>query len=100
MKAYNQLELACSAARRHLARFGGSAAVIQTTDLPGMFQVGTMHEARQIGRTQHITACRLFYAMTDRRHQRYQVAPKFPVVEIETSLLQKRGQSQPSQADE
>ena len=68
MKAYNKQTLANAAARRHVQAYGGAAAVIETTDLPGMFQVGTMSEVRTRRTGGKVVTCKLFYGVTDRRH--------------------------------
>ncbi len=68
MKAYRKENTAYDAARRHVQRYGGKAAVIQTTDLPGMFQVGTMAEVRTRRNGGRVLSCKLFYGVTDRRH--------------------------------
>lgn len=64
MKAYSQLATATNAARRHVKNNGGGAAVIETSDLPGMYQVGTLFEARRIAQTQNVLTCRLTYGAT------------------------------------
>ena len=93
MKHYNKLDSACEAARRFVSLNGNGAAVITPPELPGVYQVGTTHEARQTGQEQNIESCRLFYGITDRRHQARQPGAAYPVLETETALLHRRGQS-------
>lgn len=85
MKHYNKQDLAYAAARRHIARHGGSAAVIETEDLPGTFQVGTMGEVRTRRESGKVTSCKLFYGVSSRRH--HGDKSKAPaILEIDTAL--------------
>ena len=88
MKAYRHFESACAAARGHVETFGGGAAVIETLDLPGMFQVGTMTEAKMVAKNQRVTFSRLFLGISRRRH----LNPRktFPVIEVVSALLHDR----------
>lgn len=84
MKTYNKQNSAFEAARRHVRRYGGTAAVIETSDLPGVFQVGTMTEVktRPGGRVQ---TCQLFYGVTERRHNQGK-SGAVTVLELNTAL--------------
>lgn len=85
MKAYSKQTSAYAAARRHVLAYGGSAAVIETTDLPGMFQVGTMSEVRTRRTGGKVTTCKLFYGITDRRHHRGKSGAA-SILELNTAL--------------
>jgi len=89
MKQYNKLESAEAAARRHVERYGGGAAVVQSDDLPNMYLVGTVHEVRRMSRQSKLTTCRMFYGITGRRHQTDPNQSK-PVLSLEAALLPER----------
>ena len=91
MKQYNRPKLAYEAARRHVARHGGSAAVVETMDLPGTYHVGTLYEVRQLASCVKVVTCRLFYGITGRRYQQRRPHGANPIIEMDTALLCERG---------
>ncbi len=94
---YNKLDLAHAAARRLVAQYGGSAAVVETSDLPGVYTVGTLPAIRQLASKVKVTTCRLFYGITDRKHQIRRTKAGLEsvepcVLEMDTALLCDRGE--------
>lgn len=87
MKHYNKPTLAYAAARRHVARHGGTAAVIETLDLPDTYQVGTLYEVRRLASTRKLRTCKLFLGITGRRNQDKRSFGSNPIMELDTALL-------------
>lgn len=79
MKAYSKKQTAYESARRHCRQYGGTVAVIETLDLPGRFQVGTMSEVKT-SPTGEVQTCKLFYGLRGKS-----AGPK-PIIELDTAL--------------
>ena len=71
--------------------------MVETSDLPGIYTVGTLPAIRHLASKVKVTTCRLFYGITDRKHQIRRkeagLGPGEPcILEMNTALLCEGGE--------